>query len=58
MCGPGENSPTGLEPCQKCPAGTYQQGRGNKGCNPCPDGMSTRSTGATTVIQCIGEYTT
>ncbi|XP_072033433.1 uncharacterized protein [Amphiura filiformis] len=55
MCIPGEYSPSGLQPCQRCPKGTHQKKRGEKGCTPCPDNMTTRTTGATTLQQCIAE---
>ena len=35
VCPPNTNSSTGLEPCQKCPKGTYQPDIGQTFCLPC-----------------------
>ncbi|XP_038050592.1 sushi, von Willebrand factor type A, EGF and pentraxin domain-containing protein 1-like isoform X2 [Patiria miniata] len=53
MCPPGQISYWGVVPCSKCPIGSYQPRRGQHGCEPCPDGMTTRITGATTFSQCL-----
>ncbi|XP_059141737.1 uncharacterized protein LOC131929503 isoform X2 [Physella acuta] len=51
-CDAGTYSMTGIKPCEVCTRGTYQPLVGRKGCDPCPFGMSTLSSGSTLKADC------
>ncbi|GBO08937.1 Sushi, von Willebrand factor type A, EGF and pentraxin domain-containing protein 1, partial [Araneus ventricosus] len=52
ICLPGTYSPTGLETCLSCPAGTYQEREGQKVCNLCPEGTTTASSQSVSILEC------
>ena len=45
VCGIGEHSPTGLDPCFPCPVDTYADDHGLTECIPCPPGTTTEVAG-------------
>ncbi|CAH1779630.1 unnamed protein product [Owenia fusiformis] len=51
-CAPGEYSTTGLQPCDKCPFGKYQNAPGMTDCVQCPEGLATLTTGNSKVTDC------
>ena len=56
MCEPGKFSNTTLVPCDTCPKGTYQPGRGASSCVDCPQGKTTLTPGATDSSDCRGGW--
>ena len=59
MCGIGENSTTGMSPCEPCPMDTYADEPGTILCTPCPEGTTTEGidqngTGAYDAWDCRG----
>ena len=52
QCSPGWASPTGLEPCQKCPEGCYQEHFGQRKCRVCVT-KYTRSSGCKNIDECM-----
>ncbi|XP_059154883.1 uncharacterized protein LOC131940263 [Physella acuta] len=53
LCLPGHFSSTGIQPCNSCPKGTFASQYGMKQCTLCPYGMSTLSTGAAAITECL-----
>lgn len=56
-CPSGWWSADGHNPCQKCPAGTYQEEKGRVRCFPCP-ASHTSQPGATSLEQCVADRET
>ncbi|KAG7158260.1 Sushi, von Willebrand factor type A, EGF and pentraxin domain-containing protein 1-like 3 [Homarus americanus] len=54
MCGSGEVSETGLEPCFACPPGFFQSDPGKTECFRCPDGAHTPGSGSGSLYDCQG----
>ena len=54
-CKPGEYSPTGYQPCTKCPVGTFTNSNSATICQSCPTGTSTLQTGSSHIDQCKGK---
>ncbi|XP_013419527.1 uncharacterized protein LOC106180167 [Lingula anatina] len=52
-CTPGSYSPTGLEPCEWCPKGSYQALDMMTTCDQCEADTSTNGTGATAKSDCF-----
>ncbi|XP_064611838.1 sushi, von Willebrand factor type A, EGF and pentraxin domain-containing protein 1-like [Liolophura sinensis] len=51
-CPKGSSSPTGLEPCDLCDVGHFQDERGQSVCQLCPDDQKTVGEGADSVSSC------
>lgn len=57
MCLSGTYSYLGLGPdCLECPKGSFQENRGQRGCEPCFGNSTTSGPGASSVTSCIGQY--
>ncbi|XP_074480016.1 sushi, von Willebrand factor type A, EGF and pentraxin domain-containing protein 1 isoform X1 [Sebastes fasciatus] len=52
QCKPGSNSLNGLEICESCPLGHFQNGFGARECLVCPDETSTVTRGAVDQMEC------
>ena len=46
----------GVEPCEKCPKGTYQEMEQQTQCHSCPSGTHTIDTGSTSLDDCICKF--
>lgn len=46
----------GVEPCEKCPKGTYQEMEQQTQCHSCPSGTHTEGTGSTSLHDCICKF--
>ena len=56
-CQPGSSSDTGLEPCQACPVGFYQNTPGASSCTKCSPGSYSASIGTSSCDVCpAGKY--
>merc|ERR1712062_300242 len=54
-CQPGfAQSESGQFMCNVCPMGTWQNRQRQRTCHECPDGLTTATTGATSIEECIG----
>lgn len=46
----------GVEPCEKCPQGTYQEMEQQTQCHSCPSGTHTKDLGSTSLDDCICKF--
>lgn len=46
----------GVEPCKKCPKGTYQEMEQQTQCHSCPSGTHTKDTGSTSLDYCLCKF--
>ncbi|XP_078482331.1 signal peptide, CUB and EGF-like domain-containing protein 1 isoform X1 [Ciona intestinalis] len=53
LCPAGHFSVDGMQPCQACPRGTYQNDVGRIGCYTCGEGITTRQTGSRSFSDCL-----
>ena len=56
LCLPGTVSPNGLEICETCEKGHYQNEYGQKECKTCPDRFTTKRRGVMELSDCKGMF--
>ena len=54
-CKPGFYSATGLDPCESCPKGQFQNDFGRTSCKQCPEKTTTSKRGAVHIQDCQGK---
>lgn len=52
-CWPGSFGVKGLGPCTNCSVGLYSDANGSPICKVCPEGKTTRTSGSTSINQCL-----